>query len=179
MTKQNKNLSYSQEVLGNIEENGLTTLQNALIQAYGSEIKVSSHGHEKSVKIELIPDKSLVMIFAYGVSRKFNDTINSIKTDEEKTESFYMREIDICIDRLKDGWETATRASSVSGLKAFILKALIKKGILKKEKADTIKGLDPLKLLCESYPDDTVEKNQERLDKYTELFDMVNNTDID
>ena len=179
MTKQNKNLSYSQEVLGNIEENGLTTLQNALIQAFGSEIKVSSHGYEKTVKIEALPDKSLVMLFSYGVSRKFNDTINSIKTDEDKNESFYLREIDICIDRLKNGWEVASRASSVSGLKAFILKALIKKGILKKEKADTIKGLEPLKMLCEAYPDDSVEKNQERLDKYTELFDMVNNTDID
>lgn len=174
-----QNLSYSQEVLGNVEENGLTTLQNAIIQAFGNEIKVSSHGQEKSVKVEALPDKSLIMLFAYGVSRKFNDTINSIKTDESKDENFYLREIDVCIDRLKNGWETASRASAVSGLKAFILKALIKKGILKKEKADMIKGLEPLKILCEAYPDDTESKNQERLDKYSELFDMVNNTDID
>ena len=179
MTKQNKNLSYSQEVLGNVEENGLTTLQNALIQAFGSEIKVSSHNLEKSVKIEAIPDKSLVMLFAYGVSRKFNDTINSIKTDETKNEDFYLREIENCILRLKDGWESSNRASSTSALKLFILKALIKKGVLKKETADKIKGLEPLKMLCEAYPDDTESKNQERLDKYSELFDMVNNTDID
>lgn len=155
------------------------TLNNALIAQGVNEIKISSHGYEKSVKVEEIPEKSLLMLFNYGVGRKFNDTINSIKTDETKDESFYLREIDNCILRLKDGWESASRATSISGLKAFILKALIKKGVLKKETADKIKGLEPLKMLCEAYPDDSAEKNQERLDKYSELFDMVNNTDID
>lgn len=167
MTKENKT------------QNNTLSLNDALIAQGVKEIKISSHGYEKSVNVEEIPEQSLLMLFNYGVGRKFNDTINSIKTDEDKDESFYLREIDNCILRLKDGWETASRASSISGLKAFILKALIKKGILKKEKADTIKGLEPLKLLCEAYPNDTEEKNQERLDKYSELFDMVNNTDID
>ena len=152
-------------------------LANALIAKGINEIKIASHGYDKSVKIEEIPDKSLIMLFNYGVGRKFNDTINSIKTDEKKDENFYLREIDVCIKRLKDGWESATRSTS-TGLKAFILKTLIKKGVLKKEKADTIKGLDPLKMLCEAYPKDTVEKNQERLDKYTELFDLFNNMDV-
>lgn len=155
------------------------SLNNALIANGVNEIKISSHGYEKSVKVEEIPEKSLLMIFNYGVGRKFNDTINSIKTDENKDKNFYFREIEVCIDRLKKGWDSSTRAASVSGLKAFILKALIKKGVLKKEKSDTIKGLEPLKILCEAYPNDTVEKNQERLDKYSNLFDMVNNTDID
>lgn len=163
----------------NKTQNNTATLNTALIEQGVNEIKISSHGYEKSVNVADIPEKSLLMLFMYGVSRKFNDTINSIKTDEDKNENFYLTEIDKCILRLKDGWESTTRATSISGLKAFILKALIKKGILKKEKADTIKGLDPLKLLCESYPNDSVEKNQERLDKYSELFDMVNNTDID
>lgn len=160
-------------------QNNTVTLNNALIAQGVNEIKISSHGFEKSVRVDEIPENSLLMLFNYGVSRKFNDTINSIKTDEDKNESFYLTEIDKCILRLKDGWESATRATSISGLKAFILKALIKKGILKKEKADTIKGLEPLKLLCEAYPQDSEEKNQERLNKYSELFDMVNNTDID
>lgn len=160
-------------------QNNTVTLNNALIAQGVNEIKISSHGFEKSVRVDEIPENSLLMLFNYGVSRKFNDTINSIKTDEDKNENFYLTEIDKCILRLKDGWESATRATSISGLKAFILKALIKKGVLKKEKADTIKGLEPLKLLCEAYPQDTEEKNQERLDKYSELFDMVNNTDID
>lgn len=155
------------------------TINNALIAQGVNEIKVSSHGYEKSVKVEELPEKSLLMLFNYGVGRKFNDTINSIKTDEDKNESFYLREIENCILRLKDGWESATRATSISGLKAFILKALIKKGVLKKETADKIKGLEPLKMLCEAYPQDSEEKNQERLNKYSELFDMVNNTDID
>lgn len=155
------------------------SLNEALIAQGVNEIKISSHGYEKSVNVEEIPEKSLLMLFMYGVGRKFNDTINSIKTDESKDESFYLTEIDKCILRLKDGWESTTRATSISGLKAFILKALIKKGVLKKEKADTIKGLEPLKLLCEAYPDDDESKNQERLNKYSELFDMVNNTDID
>ena len=155
------------------------TLNNALIAQGVNEIKIASHGFEKTVKVEEIPEKSLLMLFNYGVGRKFNDTINSIKTDEDKNESFYLREIDNCILRLKDGWESASRATSISGLKAFILKALIKKGILKKETADKIKGLEPLKMLCEAYPNDDESKNQERLDKYSELFDMVNNTDID
>ena len=163
----------------NKTQNNTVTLNNALIAQGVNEIKISSHGFEKSIRVDEIPEQSLLMLFNYGVSRKFNDTINSIKTDEDKNESFYLTEIDKCILRLKDGWESATRATSISGLKAFILKALIKKGILKKEKADTIKGLEPLKLLCEAYPQDTEEKNQERLDKYSELFDMVNNTDID
>lgn len=167
MTKQNKTQFNS------------VSLNEALISSGINEIKISSHGFEKSVNVSDIPEKSLLMLFMYGVGRKFNDTINSIKTDEDKNESFYLTEIDKCILRLKDGWESATRATSISGLKAFILKALIKKGVLKKEKADTIKGLEPLKLLCEAYPDDTEAKNQERLDKYSELFDMVNNTDID
>ena len=174
-----QNLNNSQEVLGNIEDNGLTTLQNAIKQAFGGEIKISSHGYEKSVDIEEVPDKSLIMLFSYGVGRKFNDTINSIKTDEKKDEKFYLREIDVCIDRLKNGWESSTRAASTSGLKQFILKTLIKKGILKKEKADLIKGLEPLKMLCEAYPDDDESKNQERLDKYSALFDLVNNADIE
>lgn len=155
------------------------TLSNALIAQGVNEIKISSHGYEKSVNVDEIPEKSLLMLFMYGVGRKFNDTINSIKTDESKDENFYLREIDVCIDRLKNGWETASRTSAVSGLKAFILKALIKKGILKKETADKIKGLEPLGILSEAYPQDTEEKNQERLNKYSELFDMVNNTDID
>lgn len=163
----------------NKTQNNAVSLNDALIAQGVNEIKISSHGFEKSVRVDEIPEKSLIMLFNYGVSRKFNDTINSIKTDEDKNESFYLTEIDKCILRLKDGWESATRATSISGLKAFILKALIKKGILKKEKADTIKGLEPLKLLCEAYPDDSAVKNQERLDKYSELFDMVNNTDID
>lgn len=153
-------------------------LANALIAKGIGEIKISSHGYEKSVRVEEIPDTSLLMLFNYGVGRKFNDTINSIKTDETKNEAFYLREIDVCIKRLKDGWETSTRATSTSGLKAFILKTLIKKGVLKKEKADTIKGLEPLKMLCEAYPKDTKEKNQERLDKYTELFELFNNMDV-
>lgn len=163
----------------NKTQNNSISLNEALIAQGVNEIKISSHGYEKSVNVAEIPEKSLLMLFMYGVGRKFNDTINSIKTDEDKNESFYLTEIDKCILRLKDGWDSATRASSVSGLKAFILKALIKKGILKKEKADTIKGLEPLKLLCEVYPQDSEDKNQERLNKYTELFDMVNNTDID
>lgn len=154
-------------------------LANALIAKGISEIKISSHGYEKNISVEDIPDASLLMLFNYGVGRKFNDTINSIKTDETKNEKFYLREIDVCIKRLKDGWETTARASSTSGLKAFILKALIKKGILKKESADKIKGLEPLGILTEAYPKDTKEKNQERLVKYSELFDMVNKLDID
>lgn len=154
-------------------------LANALISSGIDKIKVSSHGYEKSVDIEEIPDKSLIMLFSYGVGRKFNDTINSIKTDETKDEAFYLREIDVCIDRLKNGWESSTRATATTGLKAFILKTLIKKGVLKKDFADSIKGLEPLKMLCEAYPSDTVEKNQERLDKYTALFDLVNNADIE
>lgn len=154
-------------------------LANALIAKGIEEIKISSHGYEKSINIESIPDTSLLMLFNYGVGRKFNDTINSIKTDETKDEAFYLREIDVCIDRLKNGWETTTRATSTSGLKTFILKALIKKGILKKESADKIKGLEPLGILTEAYPKDTKEKNQERLEKYSELFDMVNKLDID
>lgn len=153
-------------------------LANALIAKGIDEIKIASHGYDKKVNVADIPDSSLLMLFNYGVGRKFNDTINSIKTDEKKDEKFYLREIDVCIKRLKDGWESSTRAASTSGLKAFILKTLIKKGILKKEKADTIKGLEPLKMLCEAYPKDTVEKNQERLDKYTELFDLFNNMDV-
>lgn len=160
-------------------ENNSVSLNDALIAQGVNEIKVSSHGYEKSVNVSEIPEKSLLMLFNYGVGRKFNDTINSIKTDEDKNESFYLREIENCILRLKDGWESATRATSISGLKAFILKALIKKGVLKKETADKIKGLEPLKMLCEAYPNDSEEKNQERLNKYSELFDMVNNTDID
>lgn len=152
-------------------------LAKALIANGINEIKIASHGYEKTVGVEQIPDKSLLMLFAYGVGRKFNDTINSIKTDETKDEAFYLREIDVCIKRLKDGWESSTRSTS-TGLKTFILKTLIKKGVLKKEKADTIKGLEPLKMLCEAYPKDTVEKNQERLDKYTELFDLFNNMDV-
>lgn len=167
MVKENKTQSNS------------VSLNDALIAQGVNEIKISSHGYEKSVKVEEIPEKSLLMLFNYGVGRKFNDTINSIKTDEQKDESFYLREIDVCIDRLKSGWESSTRASAISGLKSFILKALIKKGVLKKETADKIKGLEPLKMLCEAYPDDSAVKNQERLDKYTELFDMVSNTDID
>lgn len=163
----------------NKTQNNTATLNTALIEQGINEIKISSHGYEKSVNVAEIPEKSLLMLFMYGVSRKFNDTINSIKTDEDKNENFYLTEIDKCILRLKDGWESATRATSISGLKAFILKALIKKGVLKKETADKIKGLDPLKMLCEAYPNDSEEKNQERLDKYSELFDMVNNTDID
>lgn len=154
-------------------------LAKALIVKGIEEIKISSHGYEKTVGVEEIPDTSLLMLFNYGVGRKFNDTINSIKTDETKDEAFYLREIDVCIDRLKNGWETTTRATSTSGLKAFILKALIKKGILKKESADKIKGLEPLGILTEAYPKDTKEKNQERLEKYSELFDMVNKLDID
>ena len=153
-------------------------LANALIEKGINEIKISSHGYNKSVNVADIPDTSLLMLFNYGVGRKFNDTINSIKTDEKKDEKFYLREIDVCIDRLKNGWESSTRAASTSGLKAFILKTLIKEGVLKKETADTIKGLEPLKMLCEAYPSDTVEKNQERLDKYTELFDLFNNMDV-
>lgn len=152
-------------------------LSKALIASGVNEIKIASHGYDKTVGIEQIPDKSLLMLFNYGVGRKFNDTINSIKTDETKDKAFYIREIDVCIDRLKNGWESSTRSTS-TGLKAFILKTLIKKGVLKKEKADTIKGLEPLKMLCEAYPKDTVEKNQERLDKYTELFDLFNNMDV-
>lgn len=167
MTKVNKTQSNS------------VSLNDALTAQGVNEIKISSHGYEKSVNVEEIPEKSLLMLFMYGVSRKFNDTINSIKTDENKDESFYLREIEVCIDRLKNGWETATRASAISGLKHFILKALIKKGVLKKETADKIKGLEPLGILCEAYPQDDEAKNQERLNKYTELFDMVNNTDID
>lgn len=167
MVKENKTQSNS------------ISLNNALIAQGVNEIKIASHGFEKSVKVEEIPEKSLLMLFNYGVGRKFNDTINSIKTDEQKDESFYLREIDVCIDRLKNGWESSTRASAVSGLKNFILKALIKKGVLKKETADKIKGLEPLGLLCEAYPEDSASKNQERLDKYSALFDMVNNTDID
>lgn len=159
--------------------NEKTSLVNALIANGINKIKVSSHGFEKSVDIESIPDKSLLMLFAYGVGRKFNDTINSIKTDEKKDEKFYLREIDVCINRLKNGWETSMRAASTSGLKAFILKTLIKKGVLKKEKADTIKGLEPLKMMCEAYPGDDESKNQERLDKYSALFDLVNNTNIE
>ena len=154
-------------------------LAKALIAKGISEIKIASHGYDKKVNVADIPDSSLIMLFNYGVGRKFNDTINSIKTDETKDEAFYLREIDVCIDRLKNGWESSTRASSTSGLKAFILKALIKKGILKKESADKIKGLEPLGILTEAYPKDGEEKNQERLDKYTELFDMVNKLDID
>lgn len=167
MTKQNNTQSNS------------VSLNEALIVQGVNEIKISSHGYEKSVKVEEIPEKSLLMLFMYGVSRKFNDTINSIKTDEKKDKSFYLREINVCINRLKNGWESSTRASAVSGLKNFILKALIKKGVLKKEMADKIKGLEPLKMLCEAYPKDSESKNQERLNKYSELFDMVNNTDID
>ena len=152
-------------------------LANALIAKGINEIKIASHGYNKTVRVDDIPDSSLLMLFNYGVGRKFNDTINSIKTDEKKDEKFYLREIDVCIDRLKNGWESSTR-STATGLKAFILKTLIKKDVLKKEKADTIKGLDPLKMLCEAYPNDTVEKNQERLDKYTELFDLFNNMDV-
>lgn len=163
----------------NKTQNNTVSLNEALIAQGVNEIKVSSHGYEKSVNVSEIPEKSLLMLFMYGVGRKFNDTINSIKTDEQKDESFYLREIDVCIDRLKNGWESSTRASSVSGLKNFILKALIKKGVLKKETADKIKGLEPLGILCEAYPDDTESKNQERLNKYSALFDMVNNTDID
>ena len=159
-------------------ENKMTgELAKALISKGINEIKILSHGYEKAVGVEDIPDASLLMLFNYGVGRKFNDTINSIKTDETKDEAFYLREIDVCIDRLKNGWESSTRSTS-TGLKAFILKTLIKKGVLKKEKADTIKGLDPLKMLCEAYPKDTTEKNQERLDKYTELFDLFNNMDV-
>ena len=154
-----------------------SSLVNALIENGINEIKIASHGYNKTVKVEQVPDSSLLMLFAYGVGRKFNDTINSIKTNEKKDEKFYQREIDVCIDRLKNGWESSTRSTS-TGLKAFILKTLIKKDVLKKEKADTIKGLDPLKMLCEAYPNDTVEKNQERLDKYTELFDFFNNMDV-
>lgn len=154
-------------------------LATALIAKGIGEIKISSHGYEKSIAVKDIPDTSLLMLFNYGVGRKFNDTINSIKTDETKDEKFYLREIDVCIKRLKDGWESSTRAASTSGLKAFILKALIKKGILKKESADKIKGLEPLGILTEAYPKDSKEKNQERLEKYTELFDMVNKLDID
>lgn len=154
-------------------------LAKALIAQGINEIKIASHGYEKTIGVTGIPDASLLMLFNYGVGRKFNDTINSIKTDETKDEKFYLREIDVCIDRLKNGWETASRATSTSGLKAFILKALIKKGILKKEKADKIKGLEPLGILTEAYPNDTKEKNQERLDKYSDLFDMVNKLDID
>ena len=154
-------------------------LSKALIAKGINEIKIASHGYEKTVGVEQIPDTSLLMLFNYGVGRKFNDTINSIKTDEKKDEAFYLREIDVCIDRLKNGLESSTRAAGTSGLKAFILKTLIKKGVLKKEKADTIKGLGPLKMLWEAYPSDTVEKNQERLDKYSALFDMVNNADIE
>ena len=160
-------------------QNNTLSLNNALIAQGVNEIKISSHGYEKSVKVEEIPAESLVMLFAYGVQRKFNDTINSIKTTEDKNEKFYLREIDNCILRLKEGWESSNRASSTSALKSFILKALIKKGVLKKETADKIKGLEPLKMLCEAYPDDTESKNQERLNKYSELFEMVNNTDID
>ena len=170
MTKQNKTQLNS------------VSLNEALIAQGVNEIKISSHGYEKSVLIEEIPEQSLLMLFAYGVQRKFNDTINSIKIDEKKEkkdEKFYYTEIDKCILRLKDGWDSSSRTSSASALKAFILKALIKKGVLKKEKADTIKGLDPLKMLCEAYPEDTEEKNQDRLNQYSELFDMVNNTDID
>ena len=165
-----------------VKENKTTqntsSLVNALIENGINEIKIASHGYNKIVNIADIPDNSLLMLFNYGVGRKFNDTINSIKTDETKNEAFYLREIDVCIKRLKDGWETSTRAASTSGLKQFILKTLIKKGVLKKEKADTIKGLDPLKMLCEAYPKDTVDKNQERLDKYTEIFDLYNNMDV-
>lgn len=153
-------------------------LAKALIAKGIGEIKIASHGYEKSVDVADVPDTSLLMLFSYGVGRKFNDTINSIKTDETKNEKFYRREIDVCIKRLKDGWESSTRAASTSGLKAFILKTLIKKGILKKESADKIKGLEPLKLLCNAYPNDDVVKNQERLDKYTELFDLFNNMDV-
>lgn len=170
MVKENKTQSNS------------VSLNEALIAQGVNEIKISSHGFEKSVNVSEIPEKSLLMLFNYGVSRKFNDTINSIKIDEtkeKKDDKFYHREIDVCIKRLKDGWESASRATSISGLKAFILKALIKKGVLKKETADKIKGLEPLKLLCEVYPKDSESKNQERLNKYSELFDMVNNTDID
>ena len=154
-------------------------LTKALIASGVNEIKIASHGYDKTVKVEQIPDTSLLMLFNYGVGRKFNDTINSIKTDEKKDEAFYLREIDVCIDRLKNGWESTSRAASTSGLKAFILKALIKKGVLKKESADKIKGLEPLGILVEAYPKDSKEKNQERLEKYTELFDMVNKLDID
>ena len=152
-------------------------LAMALIAKGINEIKIASHGYEKTVEVEQIPDTSLLMLFNYGVGRKFNDTINSIKTNEAKDEAFYLREIDVCIDRLKNGWESSTRSTS-TGLKQFILKTLIKKGVLKKEKADTIKGLEPLKMLCEAYPSDTVEKNQERLDKDTELFDFFNTMDV-
>lgn len=167
MTKENKT------------QNNTLTLNDALIAQGVNEIKIASHGYEKTVKVEEVPAESLVMLFAYGVQRKFNDTINSIKTTEDKNEKFYLREIDNCILRLKEGWESSNRASSTSALKSFILKALIKKGVLKKEKADKIKGLEPLKMLCEAYPKDTEDKNQERLDKYSALFEMVNNTDID
>lgn len=162
----------------NKTQNNTLSLNDALIAQGVNEIKVSSHGFEKSVAVEEIPEKSLIMLFMYGVGRKFNDTINSIKTDEQKDDKFYWREIDVCIDRLKNGWETSTRSPD-TGLKHFILKALLKKGVIKKEQVDKIKGMKPLWILFEAYPDDKPEKNQERLDKYRELFDMVNNTDID
>lgn len=159
--------------------NNSISLNEALIAQGVNEIKIASHDFEKTVKVEEVPAESLVMLFAYGVQRKFNDTINSIKTTEEKNENFYLREIDNCILRLKNGWESSNRASSASALKSFILKALIKKKVLKKEVADKIKGLEPLKMLCEAYPQDTAEKNQDRLNQYTELFEKVSNIDID
>ena len=161
-----------------VKENKTTgELAKALIAQGINKIKIASHGYNKAINVADVPDTSLLMLFNYGVGRKFNDTINSIKTDEKKDEKFYLREIDVCINRLINGWESSTRSTS-TGLKTFILKTLIKKDVLKKEKADTIKGLDPLKMLCEAYPKDTVEKNQERLDKYTELFDLFNNMDV-
>ena len=65
-------------------------LAKALIAKGINEIKIASHGYDKKVNVADIPDSSLLMLFNYGVGRKFNDTINSIKTDEKKDEKFYL-----------------------------------------------------------------------------------------
>ena len=166
---QNKKQNTQPEVE---ETNSANTISTTLTEVV---INFESAKRKESIKLADLPT-STIDFMLQGATRKFNDWVNSCAGDlrKEKKAVNYDDLIAKCLERITNGWQSATRSNSEEkAFRDFVLNHLKTACNMPAKNFESVKGSTVAVILQTAYPEKTPAQIANGVKKYRALYEQT------